>query len=293
MATQSRGSRGEEVRRLQTSLRSLGYLDDEPDGVFGPRTDGAVRAFQRDHRLTVDGKVGDATRGALDDAMATLLRHAERERDGALLDVGEGPGDAVAEPAEPDPTEAAPGADPETVLSTASAEWNRGVHEPPGAGWERIDEYIRGPQGLGWSSEDPYRRNRQFAWCGAFVAFCFGAAGLGAEVRRTRLASTYRLHSWASGTPRLRPLEDARRGDIVIVGPTTGKRWGAHITLCDGVEPASGQVETIEGNAHGRGPDGSRYEGVIHNERPLPRPGLAASTYRVMHVIRPLSEDFG
>lgn len=64
-------SRGEPVRSLQQTLNQLGYRDDrgrslEPDGMFGPRTDQAVRAFQRANGLEVDGIVGRDTRGTLE-----------------------------------------------------------------------------------------------------------------------------------------------------------------------------------------------------------------------------------
>ncbi|MBT8083725.1 MAG: lytic murein transglycosylase, partial [Woeseia sp.] len=45
----------EDVRALQTSLNSLGYLNDEPDGLFGPNTRRALSAFQRDRDLRADG----------------------------------------------------------------------------------------------------------------------------------------------------------------------------------------------------------------------------------------------
>ncbi|HEX9961991.1 MAG TPA: peptidoglycan-binding protein [Pyrinomonadaceae bacterium] len=58
---------GEDVRRLQEALMAKGFRigDDGADGVFGPATDAAVKAFQESRDLVVDGIVGAATRSAL------------------------------------------------------------------------------------------------------------------------------------------------------------------------------------------------------------------------------------
>ena len=56
--TLSRGSRGEAVRKLQSRLIELGYLDDDADGIFGPNTQYAVRLLQTDlagRGFTVNG----------------------------------------------------------------------------------------------------------------------------------------------------------------------------------------------------------------------------------------------
>src|SRR5690606_31251836 len=45
--TLSRGARGESVRQLQQMLRRIGYDAGPDDGIFGPRTERALRAFQR------------------------------------------------------------------------------------------------------------------------------------------------------------------------------------------------------------------------------------------------------
>lgn len=67
MATYStirRGSRGDDVERLQTMLNNAGYSLDV-DGIFGEKTQSAVRQYQRNQGLDVDGIVGTNTWGAL------------------------------------------------------------------------------------------------------------------------------------------------------------------------------------------------------------------------------------
>ncbi len=59
------GSRGEEVRQIQRKLTSLGYFSSAIDGIYGTRTQTAVRNFQRDRGLAVDGIAGPKTLSAL------------------------------------------------------------------------------------------------------------------------------------------------------------------------------------------------------------------------------------
>ena len=59
-----RGDRGELVKVVQNLLNAHGYSLDV-DGVFGAKTDAAVRDFQTRHALTVDGIAGPLTTAAL------------------------------------------------------------------------------------------------------------------------------------------------------------------------------------------------------------------------------------
>ncbi len=56
------GSRGEEVRELQQALIDLGFLKGTADGVFGNKTEIAVRNFQKKNKLSIDGLAGKKTR---------------------------------------------------------------------------------------------------------------------------------------------------------------------------------------------------------------------------------------
>jgi len=61
----SKGLKGADVRVLQNALEDLGYPVGGIDGNFGPRTEGAVKAFQANFGLDDDGLVGRETKTAI------------------------------------------------------------------------------------------------------------------------------------------------------------------------------------------------------------------------------------
>lgn len=61
---------GSAVSQLQSELQSLGYYKGEIDGGYGEQTEAAVRQFQSDQQLAVDGVVGPSTWDALSRELA-------------------------------------------------------------------------------------------------------------------------------------------------------------------------------------------------------------------------------
>ena len=59
------GSRGDEVRQIQTKLKRWGYYNGNVDGIYGSQTLEAVKYFQRKNGLKVDGIAGPATLKAM------------------------------------------------------------------------------------------------------------------------------------------------------------------------------------------------------------------------------------
>lgn len=59
------GSRGSEVRTIQTKLKNWGYFFDKVDGIYGEKTRDAVIWFQKKNGLTADGIAGPATLKAM------------------------------------------------------------------------------------------------------------------------------------------------------------------------------------------------------------------------------------
>lgn len=67
MATYKNGSSGTEVKKLQQSLIDAGYNvgSSGADGIYGSNTAAAVKKYQQDNGLTVDGIAGEQTLGKL------------------------------------------------------------------------------------------------------------------------------------------------------------------------------------------------------------------------------------
>lgn len=59
------GSRGEEVRLIQTKLKRWGYYNGNIDGIYGSQTLAAVKWFQSKNGLVVDGIAGPKTLAAM------------------------------------------------------------------------------------------------------------------------------------------------------------------------------------------------------------------------------------
>jgi N-acetylmuramoyl-L-alanine amidase len=59
------GSDSASVKQVQQKLKNWGYYDGAVDGIFGIKTEKAVRLFQSKNGLTVDGKCGKETLTAM------------------------------------------------------------------------------------------------------------------------------------------------------------------------------------------------------------------------------------
>jgi len=77
------GSRGTEVTELQQMLEEAGFSPGSIDGIFGPKTEAALRSYQAANDLTVDGIAGAET-------MASFGAAPDPESEDAAA-AGEGP----------------------------------------------------------------------------------------------------------------------------------------------------------------------------------------------------------
>jgi N-acetylmuramoyl-L-alanine amidase len=107
-------ARGDDVRMLQSRLNLLGFNAGREDGILGPRSDHAIREFQRNVGLPVDGIVGATTHQAMlrlrpvgpGPGLSTVLEREAMRDEGSLrgariaVDAGHGRGD----PGETGPT---------------------------------------------------------------------------------------------------------------------------------------------------------------------------------------------
>jgi hypothetical protein len=188
-----------------------------------------------------------------------------------------------------------------------------------------IDGYIRNGAQLGGVSAPRtfvYQKDGDYEWCGAFHAHCWEPF-IQPDLRQLYWPSTYRLDCYgryvagfssanakATAAKYPRPSADGRKylkltatskpadveafgprpGDILLVGFSTGTAYGSHVTLVERWDPDASVFHTIEGNATGIGPKGTRIQGVIKHQRPLGTTN-PARTYHALRLVRPGIND--
>jgi peptidoglycan hydrolase-like protein with peptidoglycan-binding domain len=89
-------SRGSKVTALQKDLIKLGYLNCAATGYYGDLTVNAVKKFQKDYGLHVDGIAGSKTLGMIENLKAKSAASKSSTERGAVLKPGSR-GEAVAE----------------------------------------------------------------------------------------------------------------------------------------------------------------------------------------------------
>ena len=70
-------NKSDEGKNLQQLLTDLGYLNDKVDGKFGKKTEAAVKEFQEEYDLTVDGIAWPQTISILEDAWDSVFGEPE------------------------------------------------------------------------------------------------------------------------------------------------------------------------------------------------------------------------
>lgn len=199
---------GQDVLDLQTKLESLGYSPGELDAEYGPATAGAVRAFQRDHGLEVDGVVGPNTRGAL----------------------------AAAGPGQKQPTASTKG-----ELALAEAIKHIGVKEdPPNSNRTMFGEWF-GVNGVAWC-------NIFVSYCfqiGAHYTIAEGFEGKADGVYPKGCAYVPTTEAWLRTTGMWLGRVPPQRGDIAIYNWDGGEP--DHIGIVESYL-GDGKFTAIEGN---------------------------------------------
>lgn len=80
------GAKGNDVKGLQEKLNKLGFDCGVVDGIFGTKTEAAVKAFQKVYGLTVDGIAGPATLGKIDEVLKATNAAPNAKQEANLQD---------------------------------------------------------------------------------------------------------------------------------------------------------------------------------------------------------------
>jgi peptidoglycan hydrolase-like protein with peptidoglycan-binding domain len=212
--------RGPMVAELQRQLRAAGFDPGPADGYFGPVTERAVLAFQRAAGITVDGKVGPQTLGAL---LGRTAGNAGNAAGPAPASAGNAPGPTPTAGNAPGPVVSGPEAPvPATIDGMLS--WARGKIGTPYAAvnpfrfgdvpWDGQPHKSVNGSGTVWN----YPKGTQVFDCSGFVVAAYRQIG----VDLAKLGAT--TSSTIANSPHLANVsrEDLRPGDLITYTSSKG-----------------------------------------------------------------------
>jgi hypothetical protein len=218
------GDIGDDVKSLQKILNRLSFNAGAEDGEIGDQTEGAVKAFQFNQGLLVDGEVGPTTWQKLG---------GEWKEGSKLFDDNDPISEKLAMFAANE--------------SAKKLRWNGASSE--------AEKYLRPfrqiMQDLGHIGSEPVFYN----WCAAFVTYCCRQVGIDIPEKPDGFwASMALVASWEywakqKGYWFLAGSTRPMRGDIITIDWPGGGNKFDHIGIVRGYTPGSSMVETAEGNA--------------------------------------------
>ncbi|NES19834.1 MAG: CHAP domain-containing protein [Symploca sp. SIO3E6] len=221
-----RGTKGEDVKALQRALNELGFNAGDVDGDFGPNTERAVRAFQANAGISIDGEVYTQT-----------WKELAGRFDSTLVDLpGENPRLKLANFAENE--------------ASKNLRWVNSSSEA-----EKYLEIFREPmRQLGHIGTAKIF----YDWCGTFVYYCCREVGIDVPIQPDGYWATMALVAswqyWAQKKGFWYPKGSVNpeRGDIVVFDwPSTGGAYN-HIGIVRGYTRGSSTFTTSEGNKGNR-----------------------------------------
>jgi hypothetical protein len=220
-----RGDRGKDVKALQKALNERGLNSGPVDGDFGPLTQAAVKAFQKQAGITVDGIVGAETWGTL----------------GGSFELDTADGEA--------------GLRPKLANLAQQEAAKRLSWTGPDCEAEKYLEPLRQPM---HDRKQIGTKPVFYNWCAAFVTWCCREVGIeipdAPEGFWATMAFVGSWKFWAQKKGYWHPRSGItpRRGDILVFEWFDGGVGLDHIGIVSGYTVGEPVVHTYEGNCGNR-----------------------------------------
>ncbi|MFL5349981.1 MAG: peptidoglycan-binding protein [Hyalangium sp.] len=217
------GSRGAQVLDAQKELKAAGFNPGPLDGIFGPKTEAAVKSFQKAHGLAQDGIVGPKTWGALKGDRFEPGKPSTGGTGGKPSTGGTGGTTGTGSTGDKPPSGAV-----QKLLSEAAS--HVGFHEGAGNSNPFSKALGRPPE----------------AWCADFVSYCAQKAGL-----HINTASAQGVQDAITKQGGWKGKNNPQPGDAVTFAWNGKGGWADHVGMVEKTFKKDGKlwIQTIEGNS--------------------------------------------